>query len=356
MKRLPTILLHLTLLCVPLALPAQETDFSVRGTATRLTPRQTQSAAISDIEIVRTDANTVRLSFCIALPEAYVRRKEACVICPSLLPPAGDEIELMPLAIAGNTYYKVRSDNKKCDFILYTGDSYLIRYSVEAKGNFEDYEPGYAIRSYRSRIGDDRSVRRKKHSLTTLVIVEPAARKGSPAGPAARVPVLKSIRFEFGQDPDYDKRGFAPSDRSYVEAVADRIEALQNNFRIVINKIAIYSSGAPVGDEEENRKNSIERIETVRSKILSRCPSVANVITVESVPENWTEFRSLVELSDFPNRESVLADIDCIRNVQLRKIALKKQENYPDILVLMKQARKCIVDIDYTEMQKEKQL
>lgn len=353
MKRIFAIIL----LCTALTGYSQDNDASIRGTAVRLTPRQTQNALISGVELVKTDANTVRLSFDIALPEEYVRRKEACVICPAIIPPAGDEIGLMPLAIAGETYYKVYSDDRKFDFIRYTGDSYLIRYSAEAKGDFDKYQPGYAIRSYRSRVGDDRRERRNVIPMTTLVDAEPVARKGAPAAaPAASLPVHKLVRFEFGQDPEYDSRGFSPSDRSYIEAVVERIEDIQGNHKSVINKISIFSSGAPFGDESENKEMTLDRISIVREKILSRCPSVAGVITEESVPENWAEFRSLVESSGFPNKESVLSDIDCIKNVQLRKIALRKQPNYPDILVLMKQARKCVVEIDYTEMQKEKQL
>lgn len=352
MKRFLTILT----LCVAVAGYGQNRDASKRGTAVRLTPRETQTALISGEKLVKTAPNTVRLSFDIALPKEYVRRKEACIIYPYIVTATGDNIALMPLAIAGDTYYKVYNDTRKMDFIRYEDDEYMIRYSAEAIGDFENYEPGFKVMSVRSRVGDNS----KKGSYGTaapLLSVEPeTAVKFKETAPAAALPVNKVLRVEFGQDPDYDSRGFSPSDRSSVKFLVDQLDSLNRSHRIVITRISIFSAGAPFGEEKDNKELTEKRIRVIKNEIAGRCPSLSDRITEESVPENWAGFRALVEASSLENKESVLYDIDCIKNVQLRKIALKKQPNYEDVHELMKKSRVCIVDIDYTEMQKEKQL
>lgn len=353
MKRFLTILF----LCVTAAAYAQDRDASKRGTAVRLTPRQTQTALISGAELVRTSPTTVRLSFDVALPAEYVHRREACIIFPYLVPAAGDAIALMPLAIAGDTYYKVRSDDRKMDFIRYTGDEYLIRYSTEELGDYEDYMPGFKIMSVRSRIGDEHRLKTRQYEAVEVYSVEPEAiDKFKENAPEASLPVNKALRFEFGQDPDYDSRGFSPSDRSSVKLLVDSLDSLNRSHRIVINRISVFSAGAPFGNEVENKEMAEKRIKIIRNEIAGRCPSLSDKITEESVPENWAAFRKLVEASSLENKASVLSDIDCIKNVELRKIALKKQPNYEEIHELMKKSRVCIVDVDYTEMQKEKQL
>ena len=341
------------LLCAAATCYAQDRDASKRGTAVRLTPRETQTAMISSTQLVKTSPTTVRLTFDIALPEEYVRRREACIIYPYVIPAVGDETALMPLAIAGDIYYKVRSDNRQMDFIQYNDDEYLIRYTAEAQGDFGDFEPGFRIVSVRSSV---REAGRAPRS-TELFRVDPSAPASSkPATAAPALPVNKVYRVEFGQDPDYDSRGFSPSDRTAVQHLVDHLDSLERNYRITVNSISVSSYGAPFGKEGENRALSQKRVKVVSDKIKERCPSLADRISTESVAENWAGFRSLVEASDLENKESVLADIDCIKNVELRKIALKKVPNYDAVHALMKESRKCIVEIDYTEMQKEKQL
>lgn len=352
MKRFLTILT----LCVTVAGYGQNRDASKRGTAVRLTPRETQTALISGEELVKTSPGTVRLSFNIALPKEYVGRKEACIIYPYIVTVTGDEIALMPLAIAGGTYFKVCNDNKKIDFIRYEDDEYMIRYSAEAIGDFENYEPGFKVVSLRSRIGDNLKNRRAGAAAQLLSVEPETAKKFKETVPAASLPVNKALRMEFGQDPDYDSRGFSPSDRSSVKLLVDQLDSLNRNYKIVITRISIFSAGAPFGEEKDNKELTEKRIRVIKEEIAGRCPSLSDRITEESVPENWAGFRALVEASSLENKESVLYDIDCIKNVELRKIALKKQPNYEDVHELMKKSRVCIVDIDYTEMQKEKQL
>lgn len=352
MKRILTIIA----LCAAVAGNAQNRDASKRGTAVRLTPHETQTALISSPEVVKTSPTTVRLSFNITLPGDYLRRKEACIIYPYIVPVAGNDIPLMPLAIAGDTYYKVRNDNRKIDFIRYTGDDYMIRYSAVATGDFENYEPGFKVLSVLSRVSDGRQNLLADGAAEVFSIEPETAQKFKEAIPEASLPRNKALRMEFGQDPDYDSRGFSPSDRSAVKLLVDQLDSLNRSHRIVINKISIFSAGAPFGDEQENKDLTEKRIRVIKSEIAGRCPSLSDRIAEESVFENWAGFRALVEASSLENKDSVLADIDCIKNVYLRKIALKKQPNYDEIHELMKKSRICVVDIDYTEMQKEKQL
>lgn len=352
MKRILTMLA----ICAAVAGNAQNRDASKRGTAVRLTPHETQTALISSAELVKTSPTTARLSFNITLPEDYLHRKEACIIYPYIVSVTGDEIPLMPLAIAGDTYYKVRNDNRKIDFIRYTGDDYMIRYSAEATGDFENYEPGFKVMSVLSRVSDGRQAVSVNGAAEVFSVEPRTAQKFKETLPVASVPELKALRVEFGQDPDYDSRGFSPSDRTAVELFVDQLDSLNRSHRIVINRISILSTGAPFGDEKENKELTEKRIRVIKSEIAEHCPSLSDRIAENAVPENWTGFRALVEASTLENKASVLYDIDCIKNVQLRKIALKKQPNYGELHELMKQSRRCVVDVDYTEMQKEKQL
>lgn len=353
MKRI----LSALLLCVPVLGFAQDPDASVRGHAVRLTPRETKSALISEMELTKLDTNTVRLTFDIALPEEYVRRNEACVISPSIVLAMGDEIGMIPLAIAGELFYRVRSDDKAYDFIRYTGDKYLIRYTAEAKGEFAKYEPGYSVRSFRTRIGDDGKYKKKQRQMKELVYFNPMPLKDAPKpAAAASVPVIKTYRLEFNQDPEYDSRGFAPSDRSTVEYLVNKIDSLNRCYNVIVNQITVFCSDAPFGEEKINMDMSRKRMQNVVDEIKTRCPALIEVIFSEYVPENWKGFRELVEASDFENKTSILFDIDYLKNVKLRKLALMKQPNYEEIHALMKKARVCTVEVEYTEMQKEKQL
>ena len=111
----------------------------------------------------------------------------------------------------------------------------------------------------------------------------------------------------------YFRQGYATWDASYmdngqrVEAFIERVLAIENSSDTTILKVICKSGASPEGEVENNQRLAEKRAETITAYLRQRvniAPRAENVVLMN---EDYASLARMVEASDMPYREEVLA-------------------------------------------------
>lgn len=137
-------------------------------------------------------------------------------------------------------------------------------------------------------------------------------------------------------------------------AELDKMAALLNKILkdslLTTDKIVITGVCSPDGPYAYNRDLARNRARAVKNYLVTRLGVSPDLIHTDYIPEDWEGLRELVEQSDLPDKEEVLAIIDGTLSPEAKEAALKRMPQYPRIKSqMLPLLRRVQYEIYYTE-------
>ena len=176
-------------------------------------------------------------------------------------------------------------------------------------------------------------------SLTALLAGTYKLVAEQPPLPENKVEVKQPlIQYEFGTaNVEFPQGRFTlledfRSNRAELQKITNSIEKVRNEKGAVITEIEIQGSCSPEASWAYNTKLAAERVKVVKNYICTKYGIDPALIKDNSVPEDWDRFKQLIELSEIPEKEKILAVIHSNKTPDEKDIELSKMPIYGYLL------------------------